>query len=497
MKKNNLFRVLGIVLTLALAVMGCENPVERSESFSRSVMIGTATVSTVDVAGSSGVQIAPVSLTITLLEDTFVDIDAGTILTAWFTNIPANLSAVAASNVSAGDNAIDITISGMPLAGSGLVMAITIPAIYLETGPDPITVDTNTTAVYDITQLIGSVADFQRWATAVNSGDGAQKGTLTTSIDLLSASVSYLPIASSANPYTGTFDGRGNSINNIYISLSTGFVALFAVNRGTIQNLTVTGDVTSIARNADYVAGIAAYNSTEGIIQNVISRVVVNGLNCYNVGGIAGFNGCDVVNSDSPDYGTTYYNGKGKIYQSANTGTVSGYQKIGGIAGENASVIDQCYNTGAITGDAHASNGTGGITGRNGNNQVAQEVGTISNCYNMGTISAGTTSGSWVGGMAGFSNNTSFVSNSYDVGTIVACWNYYNPVIGTRDNFTDSNITNNYSLVGLNATATGTQIPYLVGTVETTAQFQASTFPAQLSAAFKADYSGSAAVNGG
>jgi hypothetical protein len=247
------------------------------------------------------------------------------------------------------------------------------------------------------------------------------------------------------------------------------------------------------------------YNGPEGTIRNINANVTVtavgDGANgCWNVGGIAGFNGCDIINKDSPDYKQPYTKG-GLISQSINLGNVSGAEKVGGIAGENAGTIDQCVNRGDITGNngSASRNGIGGIAGRNGNNNNPVEYGTISSCYNTGSVSVGT--GKWLGGLTGFSNNLSWIQNSYDIGAIdpnQSSTGFYNPIVGGRDNFTDGQCVNNYSLEGLrHSSSSSPEIDYTVGIVTTTKEFQDPAFPPSLGGDFKADYSGSSAINNG
>ena len=255
--------------------------------------------------------------------------------------------------------------------------------------------------------------------------------------------------------------------------------------------------------DGNYVGGIVGYNSYTGYIIGVTSNVTVTatgttGTNgAWNVGGIAGFNGCDIYNPDSPDYGPTYYTG-GTITQTINNGAVSGAEKVGGIAGENAGTISLSLNKGAITGNSGSSsrNGIGGIAGRNGNNNNPTEVGLISSCYNTGAVSVG--SGKWLGGLTGFSNNTSTIVNSYDIGDIdpnKTSTGFYNPIVGGRDNYTDGQCKNNYSLSGLRHSSTASpEIDYTVGIVKTEVQFQDPGFPPSLGGDFKVDSKG---INGG
>ena len=96
-----------------------------------------------------------------------------------------------------------------------------------------------------------------------------------------------------------------------------------------------------------------------------------------------------------------------------NVGVVDSYFKgndsVGGVCGNNAGTITNCYNAGNLT--AIESSATiGGICGYNNG-------GTIANCYNTGTVTATGTVAS-VGGVCGCS--TELILNCYNIGTVTA-----------------------------------------------------------------------------
>ena len=96
-----------------------------------------------------------------------------------------------------------------------------------------------------------------------------------------------------------------------------------------------------------------------------------------------------------------------------NVGVVDSYFKgndhVGGVCGNNAGTITNCYNAGNLT--AIESGATiGGICGYNNG-------GTVTNCYNTGTVTA-TGSVASVGGVCGCS--TELILNCYNIGTVTA-----------------------------------------------------------------------------
>lgn len=96
-----------------------------------------------------------------------------------------------------------------------------------------------------------------------------------------------------------------------------------------------------------------------------------------------------------------------------NVGVVDSYFKgndhVGGVCGNNAGTITNCYNAGNLTA-IEPSATIGGICGYNNG-------GTVTNCYNTGTVTA-TGSVAFVGGVCGCS--TAPISNCYNIGTVTA-----------------------------------------------------------------------------
>ena len=151
--------------------------------------------------------------------------------------------------------------------------------------------------------------------------------------------------ATSASNFTGTYDGAGFSINNMRITGSTvGFQGLFR-----------------------------AIGMT-GVVRNVAMRNVDINLTVNNVGGIAGLN-------------------NGMIQNSYVSGSITGGNTVGGIAGNNFSngSIQNCYTTCNVTGE----NNVGGIAGHNFGDTLSN--GLIRVCYATGNI----TGNDKVGGIIG------------------------------------------------------------------------------------------------
>lgn len=156
----------------------------------------------------------------------------------------------------------------------------------------------------------------------------------------------FVPIGdSSGNAFTGTFDGNGFVIYNIYISnTDTDCAGLFGRSNGTIKNLgMVYSDIRETYSSTCYAGGIVGYNY--GAITNCYNtgKVMANCSNYYQaisyVGGIAGINYGAIENC----YNTGDVRADSGSYYRATV-------EVGGICGYNGSGIAYCYNTGYVTG---------------------------------------------------------------------------------------------------------------------------------------------------
>ena len=178
---------------------------------------------------------------------------------------------------------------------------------------------------------------------------------LTANIDLNNEP--WTPIGpSESGSYTGTFDGKGHTIKNLNVSSSETYVGLFGyigyraisntpvvVQRGAVRNLTVVGKVTGTGQTGKsvHVGGIAGW-VYDGLVANCANLCIVENKGGGYTGGIAGYVEC--VDG--------YQNSAVLISDCYNVGTITGANRVGGIAGgvDFYSHISNCYNAGQITG---------------------------------------------------------------------------------------------------------------------------------------------------
>ena len=246
----------------------------------------------------------------------------------------------------------------------------------------------------------------------------------------------WTPIATSASPYTGIFEGQNHTISGLYFKQeNTSEVGFFGYNRGEISNV---GILDSYFCGYSQVGGVCGYNSST--ITNCYNKGVVDGTadgassfggvcgcnlgiltNCYNtgivkgqlfVGGVSGSNDKTITNCYNTGIvsGQSYVGGidgdnSGTITNCNNEGKVSGTEDyVGGVSGSNNKTITNCYNTGIVSGQAYV----GGVNGYNGN-------GTIINCNATGEVNG---TDSYVGGVIGMNLRNGTITNCYYDSTI-------------------------------------------------------------------------------
>jgi len=270
----------------------------------------------------------------------------------------------------------------------------------------------------------------------------------------------WLPVGTSGAPFTGSFDGGGHSIENLFIDRpGTNYIGLFGyIGSGAdISNVDLVAvDVTG----ASSVGGLAGYNNGGAItacsaagevVGNMIDFLVgshVGALVGYNksgtveacsaggsvegaqsVGGLVGYNtggstitgswaAADVTGSGSNVGGLAGYNDGSTITGSWASGTVTGSganSKVGGLVGinKNNSAIEKSWASGTVTGSGGGSN-IGGLAGEN------WFYGTINQSWATGNVEG---SGGWTntGGLVGYNNDGSLsaiISDSYATGNV-------------------------------------------------------------------------------
>ena len=204
--------------------------------------------------------------------------------------------------------------------------------------------------------------------------DSLATGTQTLTYEPKNPNQGFEPISDGANGFfTGSFDGQGYTINNLYINtknITQSSSGLFFVNQGTISQVNLhdvyiksaygdagavasgnEGTISNVSASGDVIANVSAGGLVGGqlgiltqdaIIDNAYADVTVNGND--NVGGLVG-----KIN-------------EGEIKKSYAIGTVSGNNNVGGLVGvkgTNATVTDSYYNTNTTNQSTSAGSSVG------------------------------------------------------------------------------------------------------------------------------------------
>lgn len=166
----------------------------------------------------------------------------------------------------------------------------------------------------------------------------------------------WIPIGCTSPYFTGTYDGQGYQIHNLYMHRpSQNYAGLFGymigarISRINLRNVSITG--------AQYTGGLAGVANSNSVVNSCSVTGAVNGT--VNVGGILGY--CD-------NSGATNSYSHASVYCSSD--------QVGGFVGlsgwNNPSYYNFCYSTGTVT--APGTSYKNGFMGRSGSN-------TARDCY--------------------------------------------------------------------------------------------------------------------
>lgn len=271
--------------------------------------------------------------------------------------------------------------------------------------------------------LIANASQLAAFRDAVNAGDDydGKYVALGADIDLESAERTPIGvgtrkssgIAEGSTPFAGTFDGAGHVISGLKIASTQGAdfaIGLFGILDGaTVKNLTVAdaevtvpqselaGILCGMMANDATASGVSVSGSVAGKagVGGIAGRMTLSGTieNCENSASVAAADG---VGNAGGIVGAAYYTtptGRMAITGCRNSGSISGTDCIGGIAGLSAAFVSNCENSGAINGTSYS---VGGIVGEQKN------YGAVSGCTNSGAVSTSNAGAYGIGGIVGW-----------------------------------------------------------------------------------------------
>ncbi len=270
--------------------------------------------------------------------------------------------------------------------------------------------------------IIETADQLNAFRATVNAGTTFEGNTVKLAADIDVGGSEWTPIGqgfrkssgatAGSTPFKGVFNGDGHKISNLTITTTSGAdyaLGLFGIlDGGTVSNLQLVnvniaaeaselaGGAVGLAIDNATVSGITVSGSVSGKagIGGVVGRMTKTGTikDCTNSATVQA-NG---IGNAGGIVGAAYYttkSGSMDITDCTNSGSISGTQAIGGIAGLDASFVGRCHNTGTITAENYSA---GGIVGEQKN------YGAVNECKNEGAVSTVSSSGYGTGGIVGW-----------------------------------------------------------------------------------------------
>lgn len=210
---------------------------------------------------------------------------------------------------------------------------------------------------------ISDTADFAQFAYMVSSGSDFEGKTVTLAANLDLGAHYWVPVGSTDNSFSGTFNGSGKTISGLYVTVNDGYIGLFGyVKLGTVKNLSVVSGCVEGAMSVGTVVG--------GLYQGSVT-------DCY-VGDVT-------VRPHQDELSPNYFGG---IVGAVTMGTVSG-----------------CHSQATVAGSGWSYGGIVGVTAGAKDEQGNMIFGTVEDCLYDGPEVSGE---QYVGAIVGqFSDNSS------------------------------------------------------------------------------------------
>jgi hypothetical protein len=188
----------------------------------------------------------------------------------------------------------------------------------------------------------------------------------------------------------------------------------------------------TVTATGNLIGGIAGFVNSGTIINctatgSVTGNNEVGGLagrHAFGNGVITGSNASVAVLGNQNVGGIAGYHQDGLIELSYSSGTVSGYENVGGISGQSrwgSALIRFCFSEANVIGLGSDSNQIGGLVGD-------LNQGSVQNCYALGSVSGNNR----VGGLVGQVDGSGSVLNSFSAGQVTGSAGQAGGLIGRR-----------------------------------------------------------------
>jgi len=250
-------------------------------------------------------------------------------------------------------------------------------------------------------------------------------------IDLNSfnANGGWTPIGDSSTPFTGTYDGSGFEIRNLWVANKPNAGLFGWVSNAKIKNIFLLNTLIA-SSTSSYMGGLIAYakNMANDSIYNCHVKGIINESVSYqnNIGGVVGF--C--------------YNSRSSIAinKCSFEGIICrGSDYVGGIVGKSQTSIKNCYSLGEIKATIGINVGIpeylGGLIGFLEDN--------CSCSYSYSLMKVNGTGSVYVGGLVGGTNYNTTILNCWARGDVKGI-NYVGGLVGRLSDL-NSTVNNCYS----------------------------------------------------
>ncbi len=231
------------------------------------------------------------------------------------------------------------------------------------------------------------------------------------------------PTGDDASRFTGTFEGNGNTIANLWVNIPGGYAGLFGATGGSAE-----------MRNVGVISGgvfssSSIFSSSGGLVGSSSSSLTITNSYFSGSGGVSSSSDTDtdaysggLVGSSSSSLTITnsYFSGIGGVSSSASSSASSvSFSYSGGLVGFSSSLmITNSYfsGSGGVSSSSLISY-SGGLVGRVSSSSFSLRI-TNSYFSGSGGVSSSSSSSSFSGGLVGHVSSSSLmITNSYFSGS--------------------------------------------------------------------------------